>query len=127
LDLHLETRPRERSTANRSKDLRYLDTENTASFVRNVAELHTFGTLGRLAFGGGHILWRAAVMAVGLGSYSQNAILGALERQRPRRRLLADSGIRQLGDAIKSTATTVSLASAASTRTSIIASQPRRH
>lgn len=87
-----------RRTALEKIYLRYLDTENTAAFVKSVAERYTLGTLERLAFGGGHVLRRAAVMAVGfLGSYSQNAILGRALNDRDRGvRLLADSGIRQL-------------------------------
>jgi tetratricopeptide (TPR) repeat protein len=77
---------------------RYLETENTAAFVKSVAERYTLGTLQRLALGGGHILRRAAAMAVGfLGDYSHNGILGRALADRDRGvRLLADSGIRQL-------------------------------
>ena len=77
---------------------RYLETENTAAFVKGVGERYTLSTLARLAGGGGHILRRAAAMAVGfLGDYSHNAILGRALADRDRGvRLLADSGIRQL-------------------------------
>jgi tetratricopeptide (TPR) repeat protein len=87
-----------RRTALEKLYLRYLETENTAAFVKGVAERYTLGTLERLARGGGHVLRRAAVMAVGfLGDYSHNAILGRALADRDRGvRLLADSGIRQL-------------------------------
>lgn len=77
---------------------RYLETENTSAFVKGVGQRYTLGTLARLASGGGHILRRAAVMAVGfLGDYSHHAILGRALSDRDRGvRLLADSGIRQL-------------------------------
>jgi tetratricopeptide (TPR) repeat protein len=78
--------------------LRYLETENTAAFVKAVAERYMLSTLERLAIGGGRVLRRAAVMAVGfLGDYSHNAVLGrALSDSDRGVRLLADSGIRQL-------------------------------
>jgi len=77
---------------------RYLQSENTAAFVKGVSERYLLSTLGRLASGGGHVLRRAAVMAVGfLGDFSHNAILGrALVDHDRGVRLLADSGIRQL-------------------------------
>jgi tetratricopeptide (TPR) repeat protein len=77
---------------------RYLETENTAAFVKSVSEKYLLGTLERLADGGNPVLRRAAVMAVGfLGDYSHNAILGrALNDDDRGVRLLADSGIRQL-------------------------------
>jgi tetratricopeptide (TPR) repeat protein len=77
---------------------RYLDTENTASFVKAVAERYTLSTLARLALGGGAVVRRAATMAVGfLGDYSHSSILGRALSDRDRGvRLLADSGIRQL-------------------------------
>jgi tetratricopeptide (TPR) repeat protein len=77
---------------------RYLETENTAAFVKAVSEKYLPGTLERLAIGGNHVLRRAAVMAVGfLGDYSHNPILGrALNDDDRGVRLLADSGIRQL-------------------------------
>jgi tetratricopeptide (TPR) repeat protein len=77
---------------------RYLDTENTAAFVKGVSERYLLSTLERLAVGGGHVLRRASVMAIGfLGDFSQNAILGQAMSDHDRGvRLLADSGIRQL-------------------------------
>jgi tetratricopeptide (TPR) repeat protein len=77
---------------------RYLETENTAAFIKAVSERYLLSTLERLAAGGGHVLRRAAVMAVGfLGDYSHNAVLGRALSDRDRGvRLLADSGIRLL-------------------------------
>jgi tetratricopeptide (TPR) repeat protein len=77
---------------------RYLETENTAGFIKAVSERYLLSTLERLALGGRHILRRAAVMAVGfLGDYSHNSILGRALNDRDRGvRLLAYSGIRQL-------------------------------
>jgi tetratricopeptide (TPR) repeat protein len=77
---------------------RYLETEDTATFVADVAERYTFSTLARLASGGSHVSRRAAVLAIGfLGDYSQSALLGRALSDRDRGvRLLADSGIRQL-------------------------------
>ena len=77
---------------------RYLETENTAKFVKGVAERYLLTTLERLASGGSPVLRRAATMAVGfLGDFSHNAILGRAMSDHDRGvRLLADSGIRQL-------------------------------
>lgn len=77
---------------------RYLETENTAAFVKAVSEKYLLGTLERLATGGQPVLRRAAVMAVGfLGDYSHNPVLGKALTDHDRGvRLLADSGIRQL-------------------------------
>jgi tetratricopeptide (TPR) repeat protein len=77
---------------------RYLETEETATFVREVARHYLSSTLARLAAGGDYVSRRAAVMAIGfLGDYSHNAILGRAMSDHDRGvRLLADSGIRQL-------------------------------
>ena len=77
---------------------RYLETEETATFVRDVSRHYLLSTLVRLADGGDCISRRAAVMAIGfLGDYSHNAVLGRGLADRDRGvRLLADSGIRQL-------------------------------
>jgi tetratricopeptide (TPR) repeat protein len=87
-----------RRTALERLYLRYLETENTAAFVKGVADRYLLTTLERLAAGGGHVRRRAATMAIGfLGDYSHNAILGRALGDRDRGvRLLADSGIRQL-------------------------------
>ena len=77
---------------------RYLETENTATFVKGVSERYLMSTLARLAEGGRPVLRRAATMAVGfLGDYSHNEILGRALNDHDRGvRLLADSGIRRL-------------------------------
>lgn len=76
----------------------YLETENSAAFVKAVADRYLLTTLARLARGGRHVTRRAAVMAIGfLGDFSHNPILGRALKDRDRAvRLLADSGIRQL-------------------------------
>jgi tetratricopeptide (TPR) repeat protein len=77
---------------------RYLETENTAAFVRAVSQQYLLSTLERLATGGNHVSRRAAIMAIGfLGDYSHSAVLGRALTDRDRGvRLLADSGIRQI-------------------------------
>jgi tetratricopeptide (TPR) repeat protein len=77
---------------------RFLETENSAAFVRAVAQRYTLSTLCRLADYGECISRRAAVLAVSfLGDYRQNATLGAALTDRDRGvRMLADNGIREL-------------------------------
>jgi len=77
---------------------RYLETEDTAGFVRAVGERYLTCTLARLAAGGSHVSRRAAVLAITfLGDFSHNAVLGRALKDRDRGvRLLADQGIRQL-------------------------------
>lgn len=77
---------------------RYLDTEESATFIRNVADHYLLSTLERLASGGEHVSRRAAVLAIGfLGNYSHNAVLGRALHDRDRAvRLLADNAIRNL-------------------------------
>lgn len=77
---------------------RYLDTEDSAAFIRSVAEHYLLSTLERLAVCGGHVSRRAAVLAIGfLGNFNQNAVLGRALHDRDRAvRLLADNGIRNL-------------------------------
>jgi tetratricopeptide (TPR) repeat protein len=89
--------PRRRTSLERLYH-RYLESENTAAFVKGVAERYLMSTLARLAAGGSPVLRRAATMAVGfLGDYSHNAILGEAMSDDDRGvRLLADSGIRRL-------------------------------
>lgn len=92
--------PRESSRKPRLDQLyhRYLDTEESAAFIRNVADHYLLSTLERLATGGDAISRRAAVLAIGfLGNFSQNAVLGRALHDRDRAvRLLADNGIRNL-------------------------------
>ncbi|MCE9524858.1 MAG: tetratricopeptide repeat protein [Planctomycetales bacterium] len=77
---------------------RFLETENSAAFVRAVAHRYTLPTLCRLADYGECISRRAAVLAISfLGDYRQNAALGAALQDRDRGvRMLADNGIREL-------------------------------
>ncbi|MGI8981711.1 MAG: hypothetical protein ACR2FY_20980 [Pirellulaceae bacterium] len=77
---------------------RFLESENSAAFVRSVAQQYTVSTLCRLADYGECISRRAAVLAISfLGDYRQNAVLGAALRDRDRGvRMLADNGIREL-------------------------------
>ncbi len=77
---------------------RFLETENSAAFVRAVAQRYTISTLCRLADYGECISRRAAVLAVSfLGDFRQNATLGAALCDRDRGvRMLADNGIREL-------------------------------
>jgi tetratricopeptide (TPR) repeat protein len=76
----------------------YLNGEDSASFIRGVAELYNLGTLERLAVFGQRISRRAAILALGfLGDYGHNELLGQALRDRDRGvRLLADHGIRSL-------------------------------
>lgn len=77
---------------------RYLETENTASFVAEVSQRYTLATLARLAERGRYVTRRAAVLAVGLiGDFRQNAIVGrALHDSDRGVRIVADSAIRDL-------------------------------
>lgn len=77
---------------------RFLETENSAAYVRAVSQRYTLATLCRLADYGQCISRRAAVLAVSfLGDYRQNATLGAALRDQDRGvRMLADNGIREL-------------------------------
>ncbi len=74
----------------------YLRDENSASFVRQVTQTYTIGTLERLARYGQRISRRAAVLAIGfIGDIYCNDILGfALKDSDRAVRLLADHGIR---------------------------------
>ena len=77
---------------------RYLDTEESAAFIRSVSENYLLTTLERLAGAGQHVSRRAAVLALGfLGNYSHTPILGRALHDRDRAvRLIADNGIRNL-------------------------------
>ena len=77
---------------------RYLNDEDSASFIASVCGAYTIGTLERLGVGGSRVTRRAAILALGfVGDYSQNAILGTSLSDPDRAvRLLADHGIRQL-------------------------------
>ena len=77
---------------------RFLETENSAAYVRAVSQHYTLPTLARLAEYGRYVTRRAAVLAVSfIGDYRQNDVLGAALRDDDRGvRLLADNGIREL-------------------------------
>jgi tetratricopeptide (TPR) repeat protein len=76
----------------------FLETENSAAFVRAVSQRYTLSTLCRLAGGGSNVSRRAAVLGLSfLGDYRQNAVLGRALGDRDRGvRMLADNGIREL-------------------------------
>ncbi len=76
----------------------YLNSEDSASFIRTVTQHYNFGSLERLAVHGQRISRRASILALGfLGDYSHNNLLGKALRDKDRAvRLLADHGIRQL-------------------------------
>ncbi|ADB17984.1 TPR repeat-containing protein [Pirellula staleyi DSM 6068] len=76
----------------------YLESENSAEFIRSVSSRYMLCTLERLARYGDHVSKRAAVMSLGyLGDFRHNATLGRALHDRDRAvRLLADNGIRQL-------------------------------
>jgi tetratricopeptide (TPR) repeat protein len=77
---------------------RYLDTEESATFIRAVSQQYLLTTLERLAGAGRPVTRRAAVLALGfLGNYGHTPILGrALHDSDRAVRLLADNGIRNL-------------------------------
>ncbi len=77
---------------------RYLDTEESAGFIRDVSQHYLLTTLERLSGCGQHVTRRAAVLAIGfLGNYAHNAILGRALHDHDRAvRLLADNGVRNL-------------------------------
>ena len=57
---------------------RYLETENTAWFIRTVADRYLLCTLERLADGGRHVTRRAAIMALGfLGDFNSDGKVDA--------------------------------------------------
>lgn len=76
----------------------FLDDEDSASFIKAVADRYTIATLQRLAEFGGRGSRRAAALALGfLAGYESNAILGrALHDSDRGVRMLAENGIRQL-------------------------------
>jgi tetratricopeptide (TPR) repeat protein len=77
---------------------RYLESRDTAAFVRRVSRVYTPGTLERLADHDAVPVRRAAVFALGLlGDYTANAALGrALQDEDRMVRTLAESGIRSV-------------------------------
>ncbi|MGI9517030.1 MAG: tetratricopeptide repeat protein [Pirellulaceae bacterium] len=77
---------------------RFLQTENSADFIFEVAQHYTAGSLTLLADAGQRVTRRAAILALGfVGDFSVNPVLGqALTDDDRGVRLLADHGIRQL-------------------------------
>jgi tetratricopeptide (TPR) repeat protein len=72
--------------------------EDTAEFVRSVAEHYSIATLVRLAENGARLSRRAAVLALGmLGDYRINRVLGEALRDKDRGvRLVADQALREI-------------------------------
>lgn len=77
---------------------RYLDDENSASFISAVSQRYMIGTLERLAEYGRVASRRAAVLALSLvANYESNAVLGRALQDRDRCvRLIAENGLRDL-------------------------------
>ena len=77
---------------------RYLESEDSAEFIRSVSQQYTEPTLARLAQSDRRGTRRAAVMALGfIGSFATNRTLGKALRDRDRAvRLLAENGIRSV-------------------------------
>ncbi|MEN1681075.1 MAG: tetratricopeptide repeat protein [Planctomycetota bacterium] len=77
---------------------RYLDDQDSAQFIKNVARRYTCATLERLARFGGRNARRASVLALGyMGDYTSNAVLGKALVDRDRGvRTIAENGIRDL-------------------------------
>ena len=75
---------------------RYLKNENSADFIRSVAEHYTEASLQRIAIDGSRATRRAAVLAIGfVGSYQSNPVLGRALHDADRAvRLLAENGMR---------------------------------
>jgi tetratricopeptide (TPR) repeat protein len=76
----------------------YLTDENSADFIRSVAQRYTIGSLQRLATYGGRISRRSAILALGfLGEFDCNETMGrALVDSDRAVRMLADHGIREI-------------------------------
>lgn len=81
-----------------SQFLRYLNTEDTAAFIRGVSTRYTVATLERMTEHDDAVARRAAVLALGfLGDFHSNAVLGKTLRDLDRCvRILAENGIRNL-------------------------------
>lgn len=77
---------------------RFLKSERSAEFIRDVSRHYTIASLEKLARCGGRITRRGAVLAIGfLGDITSNPVLGRRLVDRDRAvRMLADHGIRQL-------------------------------
>jgi tetratricopeptide (TPR) repeat protein len=78
--------------------LRFLDSEDSAGFIRTIAQRYTLPSLERLAEMGRTNSRRGAILALSfLGDYRQNATLGRAMHDDDRGvRMLADNGVREL-------------------------------
>ncbi|TWT37847.1 Tetratricopeptide repeat protein [Posidoniimonas corsicana] len=78
--------------------LRYLDDQDSAAFIKNIARRYTCASLERLAVCGDRSGRRAAVLALGyMGDFSSNAVMGQALVDRDRGvRTIAENGIRDL-------------------------------
>lgn len=77
---------------------RYLDTEDSAAFIKSVSQYYTTASLSRLAEYGDYLSRRAGILALGyLAGYEANAVIGRAMKDADRGvRMLAENGIRQL-------------------------------
>lgn len=77
---------------------KYLDSQDTASFISNVSRFYTPGTLQRLTMSENLETRRSATLALGfLGDYEVNRIFGRLLHDEDQTvRLLAENGIRAI-------------------------------
>lgn len=76
----------------------YLDQQDSAAFIRQVARRYECATLERLAVTGGRVARRSAVLALGyMGDYGSNQVMGQALVDRDRGvRAIAENGIRDL-------------------------------
>ncbi len=76
----------------------YLDSEDSARFIKQVSEQYTVGTLERVVTTGDRSSRRASSLAIGfLGDYSSNACLGRAMHDEDRGvRVVAENGVREL-------------------------------
>lgn len=77
---------------------RFLDNEDSAGFIKQVALRYTVPTLERLAERGDRVTRRAALLALGfLAGYESNAVMGRALRDTDRAsRMIAENAIRSL-------------------------------
>lgn len=77
---------------------KYLDDQDSATFVKEVAKHYTCASLERLSVIGDSSARRAAILALGfMGDYTSNSIVGRALNDRDRGvRTIAENGIREL-------------------------------
>ena len=77
---------------------KYLDSQDTASFISNVSRYYTVGTLQRLVMSESRETRRSATLALGfLGDYESNRVFSRLLHDEDRTvRMLAENGIRSV-------------------------------